>query len=128
MSPRGRAARAVLALAACAAPGCQQGLRRDAAAIDRAFAAGNYPQARSLAEDACERKGDDLQDRLVWWLAAGRTSQADMAIPESIEWYGKAYEAVRPYLDAKAEATFSEAVVTTAVNSVLRLSDRLLAA
>ncbi|MBU3683170.1 MAG: hypothetical protein FGM39_03995 [Phycisphaerales bacterium] len=116
-----RAAPAVLALAALAGPGCQQDLRRDAAAIDRAFAAGNFPQARSFAEDACERKGDDQQDRLVWWLAAGRTSQADMAIPESIQWYGKAYEAVRPYLDAKAEATVSEALVTTAVNQTMRI-------
>ncbi|MFM8783838.1 MAG: hypothetical protein ACKOFI_01460 [Phycisphaerales bacterium] len=115
-----RAAPAVLALAALVGPGCQQDLRRDAAAIDRAFAAGNYAQARSLAEDACERKGDDQQDRLVWWLAAGRTSQADMAIPESVQWYGKAYEAVRPYLDTKAEATVSEAVVTTAVNQTMR--------
>ena len=112
---------AAIALAALAASGCQQELRRDAAAIDRAFAAGNYPQARSLAEDACERKGDDQQDRLVWWLAAGRTCQADGAVPESIQWYGKAYEAVRPYLDAKAEATVSEAVVTTAVNQTMRI-------
>ncbi|MFM8733038.1 MAG: hypothetical protein ACKOGJ_11145, partial [Phycisphaerales bacterium] len=42
-------------------------------------------------------------------------------IPESIQWYGKAYEAVRPYLDAKAEATVSEAVVTTAVNQTMRI-------
>ena len=116
-----RAACAVLAVAATCGPGCQQELRRDSASIDRAFAAGNYAQARSLAEDACGRKGDDQQDQLVWWLAAGRAGQADMAIMESIQWYGKAYEAVRPYLDAKAEATVSEAVVTTAVNQTMRI-------
>ena len=120
-SLRSAAVPSLLALAAWPLSACQQDLRRDSASIDRAFAAGNYQAASSIAEDAVRRNNDDRQDRLVWWLAAARASQAAGDIPASVAWYAKAYEEVRPYLDAKAEATVSEAVVTTAVNQTMRI-------
>jgi hypothetical protein len=106
---------AVLALA-----GCQADLRRTVAAIDDAYAGGRYEGAASIAEDAARRYQDDRIDRVLWWLESGRTQQAAGRIPESMAWYDRAYEEVRPYLDSKAEATVSEALVTTAVNQAMR--------
>ena len=116
-----RSAASLLALAAWPLAGCQQELRQDIASIDTAFAAGNYQSARWIAEDAVRRNKDDQQDRLVWWLSAARASQAAGDVPASVAWYARAYEDVRPYLDSKAEATVSEAVVTTAVNQTMRI-------
>jgi len=111
------AAAAMLCAAAC---GCQRDLRASVAQIDAAFAAGDYARSASLAEGAAERNGDDRQDRLVWWLEAGRARQAAGALEQSSAWYERAIDDVRPYLDSKAEASVSEALVTTAVNQTLR--------
>jgi hypothetical protein len=119
---RRRAARARLA-AWCALSvlaGCQSGLRDTVAAIDDAYAGGRYEGAASIATDAARRFEDDRIDRLLWWLEAGRTEQAAGRIPESMGWYDRAFDEVRPYLDSKAEATVTEALVTTAVNQTMR--------
>ncbi len=109
-----------LACATLALAGCQADLRRSVAAIDEAYAGGRYEGAASIASDAARRYQDDRIDRVLWWLEAGRTEQAAGRIPESMAWYDRAYEEVRPYLDAKAEATVTEALVTTAVNQAMR--------
>ena len=114
-----RAAAAAVAILACT--GCQHELRRSVSDIDRAYAAGDYPRASRYAEDAVARNGDDRQDRLVWWLEAGRARQAQGDLEASAGWYDRAYEEVRPYLDSKAEATVTEAVATTAVNQTIRI-------
>ena len=119
---RGHAPRAAVAAtcAVLALAGCQADLRRTVAAIDDAYAGGRYEGAASIAEDAARRYQDDRIDRVLWWLESGRTQQAAGRIPESMAWYDRAYEEVRPYLDSKAEATVSEALVTTAVNQAMR--------
>jgi len=118
----GPAALAPVALACAAAlAGCQRDLRSSVAQIDAAFASGDYPRAASLAERAAARNGDDRQDRLVWWLEAGRAQQAAGDLAKSAGWYDMAYEDVRPYLDSKAEATITEALATTAVNQTIRI-------
>ncbi len=109
-----------LACAGLALAGCQADLRRSVAAIDEAYSGGRYEGAASIATDAARRYQDDRIDRVLWWLEAGRTEQAAGRIPESMAWYDRAYEEVRPYLDAKAEATVTEALVTTAVNQAMR--------
>lgn len=101
--------------------GCQRDLRKSVAAIDRAYSAGDYPVAAKLAEAAVAQNNNDQQDRLLWWLEAGRTQQAAGAIDTSAGWYDRAFEEVRPYLDSKAEATVSEALATTAVNQTIRI-------
>ena len=111
---------AALATLVASAAGCQRDLRASVAQIDAAFAAGDYSRSASLAEAAAERNGDDRQDRLVWWLEAGRARQAEGSLGSSSAWYARAIDEVRPYLDSKAEATVSEALVTTAVNQTLR--------
>jgi hypothetical protein len=115
--------RALAALAAALAlcGGCQHELRRTVADIDRAYAAGDFPRASRLAEDAAARNDDDRQDRLLWWLEAGRARQAEGSLDRAAEWYDRAFEEVRPYLDSKAEATVTEAVATTAVNQTIRI-------
>lgn len=109
----------LLALAAALA-GCQRDLRSGVAQIDSAFAAGDYARAARLADRAVARNGGDRQDRLLWWLEAGRAHQAAGDLPASSELYDRAYEDVRPYLDSKAEATVTEAIATTAVNQTIR--------
>ena len=109
------------AVLAAAAAGCQSDLRRSVREIDAAYAQGRYPGAAEIAERAAERNADDRADQLLWWLQAGRTRQAAGDVAASIAWYDRAYEAVRPYLDSKAEATVSEALVTTAVNQTMRI-------
>ena len=118
--PRLLAAASALVAAASLAAGCQRDLRASVARIDAAFAAGDYARSASLAEAAAERNGDDEQDRLVWWLEAGRARQAEGSLERASGWYARAIEEVRPYLDSKAEASVSEALVTTAVNQTLR--------
>jgi hypothetical protein len=112
---------AACVLLATAAVGCQSDLRRTVGEIDAAYAQGRYPGAAEIAERAAERNRDDRADRLLWWLQAGRTRQAAGDLTASIAWYDRAYESVRPYLDTTAEATVSEALVTTAVNQTMRI-------
>ena len=120
-----RAPRLAVAFACAAAAavlaGCQRNLRAGVAQIDAAFAAGDYPRAARLAEREVARNGDDRQDRLLWWLEAGRAQQAAGDLLRSSGWYDLAYEDVRPYLDSKAEATVTEALATTAVNQTIRI-------
>lgn len=110
----------LVAATALAALGCQSDLRRSVAAIDAAYAAGDFEAASRTAEECANRNGDDAQDRLLWWLEAGRARQAAGSAEASAAWYERAVDEVRPYLDSKAEATVTEALVTTAVNQTLR--------
>ena len=120
--PGRRIARFALCLAAATvAGGCQQSLRKTVASIDASYSAGRYVESAQLADEAVARNADDRQDRLLWWLEAGRTQQAAGATPASIAWYERAEQEVRPYLDSKAEATVSEALATTAVNQTIRI-------
>ena len=116
-----RWASVAFALVATFAAGCQQNLRKTVAAIDSAYAAGEYDRAAKRAETALADNGDDAQDRLVWLLESGRTQQAAGGIDGSITAYDRAVDEVRPYLDSKAEATITEALVTTAVNQTMRI-------
>lgn len=116
-----RWALAAFACVAALAAGCQQNLRKTVAAIDSAYSAGEYDRAAKRAETALADNGDDAQDRLVWLLESGRTQQAAGGIDGSITAYDRAVEEVRPYLDSKAEATITEALVTTAVNQTMRI-------
>lgn len=122
-SPRRTAWRAALcALSALAvAGGCQRELRETMASIDASYAAGQYAQASTIASGAASQNGDDEQDRLVYWIAAGHMAQAAGEVERSRHWFGLAYEQIRPYLDTKAEATVSEAIATTAVNQTIRI-------
>ena len=112
---------AAIACVAALASGCQQNLRKTVAAIDSAYSAGEYDRAAKRAEAALADNGDDAQDRLVWLLESGRTQQAAGGIDGSITAYDRAVDEVRPYLDSKAEATITEALVTTAVNQTMRI-------
>ena len=112
---------AAIACVAAFASGCQQNLRKTVAAIDSAYSAGEYDRAAKRAETALAENGDDAQDRLVWLLESGRTQQAAGGIDGSITAYDRAVDEVRPYLDSKAEATITEALVTTAVNQTMRI-------
>lgn len=112
---------AATACVASLAAGCQQNLRKTVAAIDSAYSAGEYDRAAKRAETALAENGDDAQDRLVWLLESGRTQQAAGGIDGSITAYDRAVDEVRPYLDSKAEATITEALVTTAVNQTMRI-------
>lgn len=112
---------AAIACVAALASGCQQNLRKTVAAIDSAYSAGEYERAAKRAETALADNGDDAQDRLVWLLESGRTQQAAGGIDGSITAYDRAVDEVRPYLDSKAEATITEALVTTAVNQTMRI-------
>ncbi len=117
-------ARWAFAATACVATfavGCQQNLRKTVAAIDSAYSAGEYDRAAKRAETALADNGDDAQDRLVWLMESGRTQQAAGGIDGSITAYDRAVDEVRPYLDSKAEATITEALVTTAVNQTMRI-------
>lgn len=116
-----RRAFAAFACAAAFASGCQQNLRKTVAAIDSAYSAGEYERAAKRAETALADNGDDAQDRLVWLLESGRTQQAAGGIDGSISTYDRAVDEVRPYLDSKAEATITEALVTTTVNQTMRI-------
>ena len=110
---------AVVALAMAA--GCQRDLRETMASIDASYSAGQYAQASTIASGAAEQNGNDEQDRLVYWIAAGHMAQASGDTERSRHWFGLAYEQIRPYLDTKAEATVSEAIATTAVNQTVRI-------
>ena len=112
---------AAIACIASLGAGCQQNLRKTVAAIDSAYSAGEYDRAAKRAETALAENGDDAQDRLVWLLESGRTQQAAGGIDGSITAYDRAVDEVRPYLDSKAEATITEALVTTAVNQTMRI-------
>jgi len=115
---------AIIVAVACGAAlsaGCQRDLRKSVAAIDAAYSSGDYPAAAKLAEAAVKQNNNDQQDRLLWWLEAGRTQQAAGAIDASSRWYDRAFVEVSPYLDSKAEATVSEALATTAVNQTIRI-------
>ena len=116
-----RWASVAIALVASLGAGCQQNLRKTVAAIDSAYSAGEYDRAAKRAETALADNGDDAQDRLVWLLESGRTQQAAGGIDGSITAYDRAVDEVRPYLDSKAEATITEALVTTAVNQTMRI-------
>jgi hypothetical protein len=116
-----RWASVAIALVSALAAGCQQNLRKTVAAIDSAYSAGEYDRAAKRAETALAENGDDAQDRLVWLLESGRTQQAAGGIDGSITAYDRAVDEVRPYLDSKAEATITEALVTTAVNQTMRI-------
>ena len=110
-----------IACVAALASGCQQNLRKTVAAIDSAYSAGEYDRAAKRAETALADNGDDAQDRLVWLMESGRTQQAAGGIDGSIAAYDRAVDEVRPYLDSKAEATITEALVTTTVNQTMRI-------
>ena len=112
---------AAIACVAALASGCQQNLRKTVAAIDSAYSAGEYDRAAKRAETALADNGDDAQDRLVWLMEFGRTQQAAGGIDGSIAAYDRAVDEVRPYLDSKAEATITEALVTTTVNQTMRI-------
>jgi hypothetical protein len=112
---------AAIACVASLASGCQQNLRKTVAAIDSAYSAGEYDRAAKRAETALADNGDDAQDRLVWLMESGRTQQAAGGIDGSITAYDRAVDEVRPYLDSKAEATITEALVTTTVNQTMRI-------
>ena len=112
---------AAIACVAALASGCQQNLRKTVAAIDSAYSAGEYDRAAKRAETALADNGDDAQDRLVWLMESGRTQQAAGGIDGSITAYDRAVDEVRPYLDSKAEATITEALVTTTVNQTMRI-------
>ena len=112
---------AAIACVAALASGCQQNLRKTVAAIDSAYSAGEFGRAAKRAETALADNGDDAQDRLVWLMESGRTQQAAGGIDGSIATYDRAVDEVRPYLDSKAEATITEALVTTTVNQTMRI-------
>ena len=112
---------AAIACVAALASGCQQNLRKTVAAIDSAYSAGEFDRAAKRAETALADNGDDAQDRLVWLMESGRTQQAAGGIDGSIATYDRAVDEVRPYLDSKAEATITEALVTTTVNQTMRI-------
>ena len=112
---------AAIACVAALASGCQQNLRKTVAAIDSAYSAGEFDRAAKRAETALADNGDDAQDRLVWLMESGRTQQAAGGIDGSIAAYDRAVDEVRPYLDSKAEATITEALVTTTVNQTMRI-------
>ena len=112
---------AAIACVAALASGCQQNLRKTVAAIDSAYSVGEYDRAAKRAETALADNGDDAQDRLVWLMESGRTQQAAGGIDGSITAYDRAVDEVRPYLDSKAEATITEALVTTTVNQTMRI-------
>lgn len=112
---------AAFACVAALAAGCQQNLRKTVAAIDSAYSAGEYDRAATRAETALADNGDDAQDRLVWLMESGRTQQAAGGVDGSIATYDRAVDEVRPYLDSKAEATITEALVTTTVNQTMRI-------
>ncbi len=112
---------AAIACVAALASGCQQNLRKTVAAIDSAYSAGEFDRAAKRAETALADNGDDAQDRLVWLMEFGRTQQAAGGIDGSIAAYDRAVDEVRPYLDSKAEATITEALVTTTVNQTMRI-------
>jgi hypothetical protein len=103
------------------AAGCQRDLRETMAAIDSSYSAGQYAQAYSIAGGAATQNGNDEQDRLVYWFAAGHMAQAAGETDRSLHWFGLAFDEIRPYLDTKAEATVSEAIATTAVNQTVRI-------
>ena len=107
---------ALLAIVTLASIGCQSGYRSDARAVTRQWDSGNYTAAATTGTAAAKTHQSDDIDRVVYNLEAGRTAQAAGDVRTSIEYYDLAYEDVRPYLDTDAEATVSEAVVTTAVN------------
>ena len=107
---------ALLAIVTLASIGCQSGYRSDARAVTRQWDSGNYTAAAMTGTAAAKAHQSDDIDRVVYNLEAGRTAQAAGDVRTSIEYYDLAYEDVRPYLDTEAEATVSEAVVTTAVN------------
>jgi hypothetical protein len=121
--PRGAGWRVALCgLAVLAASGgCQRKLRETMASIDASYSAGQYAQANMIASGAAEQNGNDEQDQLVYCMAAGHMSQVAGDTARSLRWFGLAYEQIRPYLDAKAEATVSEAIATTAVNQTVRI-------
>lgn len=108
-------------LAVVLVTGCQRELRKSVAAIDAAYSSGDYQAAAKLSEAALKQNNNDQQDRLLWWLEAGRTQQAAGVIDVSSRWYDRAFAEVSPYLDSKAEATISEALATTAVNQTIRI-------
>ena len=110
-----------IACVAALASGCQQNLRKTVAAIDSAYSAGEFDRAAKRAETALADNGDDAQDHLVWLMESGRTQQAAGGIDGSIATYDRAVDEVRPYLDSKAEATITEALVTTTVNQTMRI-------
>ena len=57
--------------------------------------------------------------QVIYLMEAGRTAQIAGESSTSADYYGSAYEIIRPYLDTKPEARVSEAISTTLVNQTL---------
>ncbi len=101
--------------------GCQSEYRSDSKKIVTAYTAGQFPEAAKLAADAAIDRNSDHRDKIVLCFDAGSTAATAGDTTGSIKWFEEAYEGVRPYLDAKADASASEALITTAVNQSMSL-------
>lgn len=111
---------AVAAVAStCVILGCQSEYRNDSKKITAAYTTGDFVLAATTAhEEALEEKAGN-KEFVVMCLEAGSTAASAGHSAESIAWLDRAYEQVRPYLDSKAEARATEAVITTLVNQTM---------
>ncbi len=112
----GRLACLLCAAALPAAGGCQSGYRDFARSVDASIAAGDYRGAASLATARAEKKSGDRINRVVYNLEAARAAQLAGDYAASRDFFERAHDDVRPYLDEKAEAKITEAGATTLVN------------
>jgi hypothetical protein len=112
----GRLACLLWAAALPAAGGCQSGYRDFARSVDASIAAGDYRGAASLATARAEKKSGDRINRVVYNLEAARAAQLAGDYAASRDFFARAHDDVRPYLDEKAEAKITEAGATTLVN------------
>jgi hypothetical protein len=100
-------------------PGCQREYRKSSNAWVGYCENGDY---HSAAAKACKQELDHDEgdrNRVIYLIEAGRCLQMSGAVQESERCFDDAYEALRPYLDTKAEASASSGVAETLINQTM---------
>jgi len=102
-------------------PACQRGYRKHTESVVETYKSGDYVNAAAIASSGADIVSSDESDRVVYNLEAAHTLQTAGDYEGSKHYYDLVYEDVRPYLDTKAEAKFSEGAATTVVNQTVSI-------
>lgn len=114
----------LLLLTAIASTGCQSQYRNFSQTLVSDLQGGRYDAAAQTASRRAAEKGalgesEAGEETVLYLLEAGRTGQLANAEQPTLQYLDHAQTLMRPYLDTKAEARVTEAIVTTALNQAM---------
>ncbi|MDA0803218.1 MAG: hypothetical protein O2819_05620 [Planctomycetota bacterium] len=96
--------------------GCQSEYRSNTEKLIALYDVGQYEPAAAEAAAVAIASEKDEQNRVIYFLEAGRAAQSAGQFESSVRWFDAAFEQVRPFLDTAADSKVTEAFATTLVN------------